>query len=227
VYFSTLILAKHIDRRRWALLLGILIGIIIIQSSQSLTLPHVAKISPGSLKMSKTAAASLAGPILVLMAAACFAALAGVLLEKTVIADDNNLWVTNIHLSTFSLLPSLFIVLVEMKNADHPLDPLSTFFSNPWPWSAVIINVSGGLLVAITTKYAGSIANTMSGIASIAFTHLFETVSFLYRSCLCGHLLMSVLYQWRQGKEGGTAYGRESIGCTNRKGAFVDVVRCT
>ncbi|UZJ55669.1 hypothetical protein CBS101457_004989 [Exobasidium rhododendri] len=40
-----------------------------------------------------------------------------------------------------------------------------------------MVNISGGLLVAITTKYAGSIANIMSGIASIAITHLFETIT--------------------------------------------------
>lgn len=109
-----------------------------------------------------------------LMLAAVIASLAGVLLEKLFQHKDTDLWIANFQLSTFSIAPAAFLLFIECGQSEHVLDPFRTFTTSYWPWVTVLIQGAAGVLVALTTKYAGCIAGSIAGIASIALTHLIE-----------------------------------------------------
>jgi UDP-sugar transporter A1/2/3 len=168
-YFSQLILKKKIGAYRWLSLLGLVIGVIVIQSSFA---------APASLDSSSRFSKEsfvLLTPVLALLFSAVLAALAGVTLESIFVQKETDIWIANLHLSTFSLLPCIFLLSIEAHNTPGGLSSIvADFNSSYWPWVAVVINGTSGCLVALVTKHAGCIANNISGIASIATTHMLE-----------------------------------------------------
>lgn len=135
------------------------------QATESNTIPTVA-----AQKSSYLAIAALA-------LAALFASLAGVLLEKLFKTEGTNLWISNFQLSALSILPALSVILFDLRKQDAATFASFDIFAKSFmPWTAVLIQGLSGILVALTTKYAGCIAGSISGIASIAVTHLIELI---------------------------------------------------
>jgi UDP-galactose transporter len=168
-YFSQLILKKKIGAYRWLSLLGLVVGVIVIQSSFTASNPL-----EFSSRFSREHLVLLA-PIFALLLSAVCAALAGVTLEGIFVQKETDIWIANLHLSSFSLLPCIFLITIEAQNNPGGLSGLfDGFNSSYWPWVAVFINGTSGILVALVTKHAGCIANNISGIASIATTHMLE-----------------------------------------------------
>lgn len=66
--------------------------------------------------------------IAALMLAAIVASLAGVLLEKVFQQKEKNLWIANFQLSTFSIAPAGFVLLIECGRSEKSfLEPFWTF----------------------------------------------------------------------------------------------------
>lgn len=164
---SQVLLEKKLGLKRWLALCIILVGVVAIQQGQNATLSSLETETDKKTKIMAITA---------LMLAAIVASLAGVLLEKVFKQKETNLWIANFQLSTFSIAPATFVLFVECEQSTQFLNPLKSFGFSFWPWITVLIQGAAGILVALTTKYAGCIAGSISGIAAIAVTHLIEIV---------------------------------------------------
>lgn len=87
--------------------------------------------------------------------AACFTSgLAGVYFELVLKTSAVNLWTRNVQLSAWSLIPAALPVLLEMLR-HGPTAPFLHFGVSAW--ATVILQVSGGLAVALVIKHADNI----------------------------------------------------------------------
>ncbi|KAF9053092.1 nucleotide-sugar transporter-domain-containing protein [Panaeolus papilionaceus] len=123
--------------------------------------------------------------------AACFTSgLAGVYFEMVLKGSKADLWVRNVQLSLFSLIPALLPVIYANNNST---DPSAGIFGNllrnfgGWAWATVLIQVFGGLVTAIVIKYsdnilkgfATSLSIVLSFLASVALFDFSITPSFI------------------------------------------------
>ena len=128
------------------------------------------------------------------VAAACFTSgLAGVYFEMVLKNSTTDLWVRNVQLSLFSLLPALVpIIMAPSHSPDapaHSVPSLTHLFANftPWAWATVITQVLGGLITALVIKYADNIMKgfatslsiVISFLASVGLFHFRITTSFI------------------------------------------------
>ncbi|KAF7778425.1 hypothetical protein Agabi119p4_2770 [Agaricus bisporus var. burnettii] len=110
--------------------------------------------------------------------AACFTSgLAGVYFEMVLKNSKADLWVRNVQLSLFSLIPAILPILYNppRSTANGFIADLFKHFGG-WAWATVGIQVFGGLVTAIVIKYsdnilkgfATSLAIVLSFLASVA-----------------------------------------------------------
>jgi len=153
-------LNRVIGLKRW-LSLGVLaVGVLLVQLAGQLS------------TMKPTPAASERSPLVGLLSiiAACFiSGFASIYLERILKDASNNLWATNIHLGTFSLLPAALPCLIDAWTNGwfHPF----AYFGF-WAWTTVGANVLGGLVVALIMKYADNIQKSLAISASIVLTFI-------------------------------------------------------
>jgi len=102
-----------------------------------------------------------------------------------------DLWVRNVQLSLFSLIPAMVPILVTWST-DSNSGFFSSIFSNfgLWASATVSVQVFGGLVTAVVIKYsdnilksfATSLSIVLSFLASVALFHLNITPSFVLGS---------------------------------------------
>ncbi|KIP12221.1 hypothetical protein PHLGIDRAFT_124145 [Phlebiopsis gigantea 11061_1 CR5-6] len=180
--FSVVLLRKKLSPVKWLALLFLAIGVGIVQ------------IQSGTHKSSESAERDMnAFKGFMAVVAACFTSgLAGVYFEMVLKNSPADLWVRNVQLSLFSLLPALVPVLFSgPSNASSTTSGLlnTSLFENfgVWAWATVLTQVLGGLLTALVIKYADNILKgfatslsiVISFLASVALFHLQITVSFV------------------------------------------------
>ncbi|KAL0946608.1 hypothetical protein HGRIS_012806 [Hohenbuehelia grisea] len=184
--FSVLLLRKKLTPSQWFALLFLAIGVGIVQ------------IQAGSAKdaVKAAVAASDAHQMnamkgFLAVAAACFTSgLAGVYFEMVLKNSQGDLWVRNVQLSLFSLLPALVPILFD--HAGPGARGLSGLFDNfgAWAWATVGIQVLGGLVTALVIKYsdnilkgfATSLSIVISFLASVALFDFHMTFTFVLGS---------------------------------------------
>lgn len=118
--------------------------------------------------------------------------LAGVYFEKVLKASSADLWIRNVQLSTFSLIPAIAPVFLHCfrSGVGHFANPFQHF--GLWAFSTVGLQVAGGLVTAIVIKYADNILKgfavsfsiVLSFIASIAFFGYRVTLPFILGATL-------------------------------------------
>jgi len=128
------------------------------------------------------------------VAAACFTSgLAGVYFEMVIKNSTADLWVRNVQLSLFSLLPALVPIIMAPSPSPgtpaHTVPSLTHLFANftPWAWATVLTQVLGGLITALVIKYADNIMKgfatslsiVISFLASVGLFHFRITASFI------------------------------------------------
>lgn len=110
--------------------------------------------------------------------AACFTSgLAGVYFEMVLKNSQTDLWIRNVQLSAFSLLPALVPIIL----ARHPEEGLITsLFKNfgGWAWATVGIQVFGGLVTAMVIKYSDNILKGFATSLSIVISFLASVALF-------------------------------------------------
>ncbi|KAH9952046.1 nucleotide-sugar transporter-domain-containing protein [Amylocystis lapponica] len=177
--FSVLLLRKKLSPTKWLalLFLAIGVGIVQIQSGSSSSPEHDMNPFKGFLAV----------------IAACFTSgLAGVYFEMVLKNSQTDLWVRNVQLSLFSLLPAL-LPLFFTRSASPTSGPFSLdMFANfgVWAWATVLVQVLGGLLTALVIKYADNILKgfatslsiVISFLASVALFHFHMTLTFILGS---------------------------------------------
>ncbi|KAJ7940148.1 nucleotide-sugar transporter-domain-containing protein [Mycena leptocephala] len=191
--FSVALLRRKLSPIKWLSLFFLAIGVGIVQIQTS-TVGQVAKnIAVGSAHDSAPLHIHIMSPLkgFGAVTAACFTSgLAGVYFEMVLKNSRADLWVRNVQLSLFSLIPALLPVLYSSPAPSHIsrgflLDVFRNF--GPWAWATVAIQVFGGLVTAVVIKYsdnilkgfATSLSIVLSFLASVALFHFRITPSFI------------------------------------------------
>ncbi|EKM55135.1 uncharacterized protein PHACADRAFT_255545 [Phanerochaete carnosa HHB-10118-sp] len=182
--FSVVMLRKKLSPVKWLALLFLAIGVGIVQIQNG-----SGHKSPDDMHRDMNAFKGFMA-----VAAACFTSgLAGVYFEMVLKNSPGDLWVRNVQLSLFSLLPAL--VPIVFSGSSNPVPTTgSGWFSTSlfenfgvWAWATVLTQVLGGLLTALVIKYADNILKgfatslsiVISFLASVALFHFQITVSFI------------------------------------------------
>lgn len=171
--FSVLLLHKKLSPTQWLSLLFLAIGVGVVQ------------IQSGHAKVPAATGVHSMNPLKGLMAviAACFTSgLAGVYFEMVLKNSQADLWVRNVQLSLFSLLPALApVIFVQRTEATLAGESLLTIlFRNfgAWAWLTVGIQVFGGLVTALVIKYSDNILKGFATSLSIVISFLASVALF-------------------------------------------------
>jgi UDP-sugar transporter A1/2/3 len=166
--FSVLLLKKRLSGWKWAslALLAVGVGIVQIQASTGVDPSHTLR-SEVTERSSVQIGDSLGTgqdtvnllpaelhPIRGFLAvtAACFTSgLAGVYFEMVLKGSSADLWVRNVQLSLWSLIPAFFPVIVGLLRDGQGIRDMFQNFGG-WAWVTVITQVSGGLITALVIK---------------------------------------------------------------------------
>ena len=151
---------------------------------------------------------------------ACFTSgLAGVYFEMVLKNSQADLWVRNVQLSLFSLLPALVPIIWSDATPSGPAPGwLNQLFANfgVWAWATVLIQVIGGLLTALVIKYADNILKgfatslsiVISFLVSVALFNFQMTVTFILGSTVV--LVATWMYNQPDAPVGDNFYPKES-----------------
>lgn len=158
--FSVVLLGKQLSSFKWAGLVMLMIGVILVQwpTGEASTAMH-------------------GNPFLGLVAvllACCSSGFAGVYFEMILKGSSQSVWVRNFQLGLFSAVLGLAGVLFN----DGSKVASGGFFQyyNGMTWMVIFLQAFGGLVVAAVIKYADNILKTFANAASIMLTGI---VSFL------------------------------------------------
>ncbi|QRW14514.1 UDP-galactose transporter [Ceratobasidium sp. AG-Ba] len=200
--FSVMLLRKRLSKAKWAALffLAVGVGIVQIQSTGPAKEATPAHVDPVAEAAAETVAArahevvSAAKHVMnplkgfAAVSAACVTSgLAGVYFEMVLKGSQADLWVRNVQLSLFSLLPAL--VPIIFNNAGNSTDgrsfPFSLFANfSGWAWATVLTQVFGGLITAVVIKYSDNIMKGFATSLSIVLSFLASVALFDFRITL-------------------------------------------
>ncbi|KAI5117303.1 hypothetical protein M0805_005532 [Coniferiporia weirii] len=197
--FSVALLGKRLSKTKWMalLFLAIGVGIVQIQTSTSNTgsVPKAHTEAIGSAAAAAPRHLHIMFPFkgFAAVTAACFTSgLAGVYFEMVLKNSKADLWVRNVQLSLFSIIPALLPVLFSPTSGGVSRGIFCDFLKNfgAWAWATVAIQVFGGLVTAIVIKYsdnilkgfATSLSIIISFLASVALFDFHITPGFLLGS---------------------------------------------
>lgn len=177
--FSVILLRKKLTSAKWISLFFLAIGVGIVQI-QTASTGHTAP------KQTTVGSATdfhvhLMNPLkgFGAVTAACFTSgLAGVYFEMVLKNSRADLWVRNVQLSLFSLIPALLpIIYYKPVNSEGFF---ADFFRNfgGWAWATVAIQVFGGLVTAVVIKYSDNILKGFATSLSIVFSFLASVALF-------------------------------------------------
>ncbi|GJE87037.1 nucleotide-sugar transporter-like protein [Phanerochaete sordida] len=208
--FSVAMLRKRLSSTKWLALtfLALGVGIVQIQSTSSSHPTPREGIPVGSAQDYIHIMSPLKG--FGAVTAACFTSgLAGVYFEMVLKGSKADLWVRNVQLSLFSLIPAILPLFWESPYPQSPAGFLSGLLRNfgGWAWATVAIQVLGGLITALVIKYsdnilkgfATSLSIVLSFLASVALFGFRITPSFLIGSTTV--LVATWMYNQPPGKE--------------------------
>lgn len=211
--FSVLLLRRRLTSTKWVSLFFLATGVAIvqIQTSTSALAPRKPNMPVGSAHESAPLYTHIMSPLkgFGAVTAACFTSgLAGVYFEKVLKNSKADLWVRNVQLSLFSLVPALLPILYgpPVPNSRGVIADLLKNFGG-WAWATVSIQVIGGLITAVVIKYsdnilkgfATSLSIILSFLASVILFNFSITLSFVIGSTTV--LVATWLYNQPAGKE--------------------------
>lgn len=180
--FSVALLRRKLSGTKWLSLFFLAIGVGIVQIQTSTGRPMPKNVGVGS---AQDYHAHVMNPLTGFGAviAACFTSgLAGVYFEMVLKNSKADLWVRNVQLSLFSLIPALLPILYFPAHEDST-GILSNLLRNFgfWAWATVTIQVLGGLITAIVIKYSDNILKGFATSLSIVLSFLASVVLFNFR----------------------------------------------
>ncbi|KZT23952.1 hypothetical protein NEOLEDRAFT_1046525, partial [Neolentinus lepideus HHB14362 ss-1] len=206
--FSVVMLRRKLNPMKWLALTFLALGVGIVQIQSSGGTPKK-EIPVGSAH--DLAPFHVMSPLkgFGAVTAACFTSgLAGVYFEMVLKNSKADLWVRNVQLSLFSLVPALLPILYAPQphnSRGFILDLFKNF--GGWAWATVAIQVLGGLITAVVIKYsdnilkgfATSLSIILSFLASVVLFHFRITPSFVLGSSTV--LISTWMYNQPAGKE--------------------------
>ncbi|KAF8844540.1 hypothetical protein BDN67DRAFT_894647 [Paxillus ammoniavirescens] len=180
--FSVMLLRKRISSTKWLSLFFLAIGVGIVQVQTSASNPGPREIRVGSAHDAAPLHVHIMSPLkgFGAVTAACFTSgLAGVYFEMVLKNSKADLWVRNVQLSLFSLLPAIAPILYapQFPTSDGLINYIFRNFGG-WAWATVLIQVFGGLITAVVIKYSDNILKGFATSISIIISFLASVVLF-------------------------------------------------
>ncbi|KAG7090830.1 hypothetical protein E1B28_009912 [Marasmius oreades] len=178
--FSVVLLRKKLTPTKWVSLFFLAIGVGIVQIQTSNVNESPKNTPVGSAHDSAPLHIHVMSPLkgFAAVTAACFTSgLAGVYFEMVLKNSKADLWVRNVQLSLFSIIPALLPILFSTPPSANFLSQLLKNFG-PWAWATVTIQVFGGLVTAIVIKYSDNILKGFATSLSIILSFLASVVLF-------------------------------------------------
>ncbi|KAF5386730.1 hypothetical protein D9615_001529 [Tricholomella constricta] len=185
--FSVALLRKRLSSTKWLSLFFLAIGVGIVQIQTSGGSGHTGP-KHTTVGSAHDFHVHVMNPMkgFGAVTAACFTSgLAGVYFEMVLKNSRADLWVRNVQLSLFSLIPALLPILYGQKPANSQgflLDLFRNF--GGWAWATVGIQVFGGLVTAIVIKYSDNILKGFATSLSIVLSFLASVFLFDFRITL-------------------------------------------
>ncbi|OBZ65775.1 UDP-galactose transporter [Grifola frondosa] len=185
--FSVALLRKKLTSTKWLSLffLAIGVGIVQLQTAGTGRIPVKQNFPVGSAHDSAPLHIHIMSPLkgFGAVTAACFTSgLAGVYFEMVLKNSKADLWVRNVQLSLFSLVPAVLPIIWETHphNRGGLMANLLRNFGG-WAWATVAIQVFGGLVTAIVIKYSDNILKGFATSLSIVLSFLASVALFGFR----------------------------------------------
>ncbi|KAG0729506.1 UDP-N-acetylglucosamine transporter [Chionoecetes opilio] len=177
--FAVLILRRELRPLQWLALVLLTAGVAMVQLSNTV----------GAATTATEGQSRLIG-CLAALAACCCSGFAGIYFEKILKGSEVSVWVRNVQLSLLSLPLGAATALATDGSALLSKGFLHGY--DTYVWYLVILNATGGLLVALVVKYADnilkgfatSLAIVLSTIASALFLGFVLTVQFAFGTSL-------------------------------------------
>ncbi|KAI8805266.1 nucleotide-sugar transporter-domain-containing protein [Cladochytrium replicatum] len=174
--FSVWMLNKQLSAVKWTSLVLLSIGVAIVQLPPSYFKEFGTSQNLNGSVQSKGGAENLMSMdrffgFVAILAASLLSGLAGVYFEKVLKGTSASVWLRNIQLSFFSLVPGLVFGVYYL---DREVVDKSGFFTGYtiWTWAAIACQALGGLLVAVVVKYADNILKGFATSISIILSCL-------------------------------------------------------
>eukprot|EP01095_Lingulamoeba_sp_RSL-Kostka_P017635 TRINITY_DN929_c0_g1_i1.p1 TRINITY_DN929_c0_g1~~TRINITY_DN929_c0_g1_i1.p1 ORF type:complete len:353 (-),score=52.04 TRINITY_DN929_c0_g1_i1:145-1203(-) len=178
--FAVLLLSKKLSSRQWTALIILTIGVAFVQYNNPLADNNTESSLDNDISSDFINIAindQFVG--LVCLITACFTSgLAGIYLEKVIKTTTSSIWIKNIQLSLFSILPALFYVLWN----DTERVMTEGFFTGytPLVMITILCHSSNGIVVAFVLKYADNILKTFATSISIVVSSIVSMVLFTF-----------------------------------------------
>ena len=177
--FSVLLLRKRLFSNQWLSLIFLAIGVGVVQIQGGGDSQLAARASTALLEMN-----GMKGFLAVV--AACFTSgLAGVYFEMVLKNSQTDLWIRNLQLSLFSILPALAPIIFTQNTSGYDTGNgfISSLFNNfgAWAWATVFVQVLGGLVTAMVIKYSDNILKGFATSLSIVISSLASVVLFDFK----------------------------------------------
>ncbi|KXS22391.1 nucleotide-sugar transporter [Gonapodya prolifera JEL478] len=170
---SVLMLNRTLSSQKWISLVLLTVGIALVQ------LPPETFSSAPSKSQSHS---SDPGKGLIAVTVACvLSGLAGVYFEKILKGSTASLWVRNVQLSLFTIIPGYLFGVLFMDG--QKLRDGGGFFQayTIWTWGAIATQALGGLVVAVVVKYADNILKGFATSISIILSSLASVYLFAFQ----------------------------------------------
>jgi len=173
---SVIMLGKRLTSGKWLSLFLLALGVAVVQlQTATPNKPTQYGIKGEAENPSQHTMHHLKGITAVILA--CFTSgLAGVYFEMVLKGSKADLWIRNVQLSLFSLIPALAPILFGPVPVWKMFDGFGF-----WAWSTVITQVAGGLITALVIKFSDNIIKGFATSISIVLSFLASVILFNFR----------------------------------------------
>lgn len=155
-FFSIVILNRTLIKTQWISLVLLVMGVVLVQLSD-------AKETNVNTENQSRVTGFFAA-----ITATFLSGLAGIYFEKILKGSDVSVWMRNVQLSLLSL--PIGVVMVMIKHGQDVTDNGFFYGYDAFVWYLVVLNATGGLLVAMVIKYADNILKGFACSLAIIIT---------------------------------------------------------
>lgn len=168
--FAVLILKKQLIRTQWLSLILLIAGVAMVQLSD-------AKESNVNTENQSRVQGFMAA-----ISACVLSGLAGIYFEKILKGSDVSVWMRNVQLSLLSV--PFGIAMIYYKHSTEISENGFFFGYDLFVWYLVVLNATGGLLVAVVIKYADNILKGFACSLAIIITCIVSVFVFGFQLSL-------------------------------------------
>eukprot|EP00928_Gymnodinium_smaydae_P029388 TRINITY_DN22150_c0_g1_i1.p1 TRINITY_DN22150_c0_g1~~TRINITY_DN22150_c0_g1_i1.p1 ORF type:complete len:420 (-),score=56.67 TRINITY_DN22150_c0_g1_i1:30-1214(-) len=165
--FAVVLLRRPLPRLRWVALLGLVLGLILVQRSSAEVTSTSKKTSADGNSLSTNA---VSFGIALSVITSFLSGFSGVYCEIILKDSKLSLWARNVHFSAIGCVLSLIGFVATGSFRSLILE--GRFFDGytPWCWACILNRSLGGLLVSMVTKYVDNLAKNICCAIAMVLT---------------------------------------------------------